>query len=139
MKGEELLTMGAAQRALGLKWESRGRRLLRHVLAKETETGQRIAQRVTTRGSGRKRHLRVSLSSLRRHCPELFPSAVDELQRGFRTYLSEIDERVATITDERIAATVEPRLDELWERDEKIARSVKDLAVRVKSLAGVLK
>lgn len=130
-RGEDLLTLGQAQKRLGMRG-TRGLRLKAHLLAREKKAGVEIIHR---RHNGRRTHYRVTMSALRRHCPELFPSAVDELQRGFRTYLTEIDERIASVADERISTSVNPKLQELWDRDEKIARNLKDLGRRFRDYA----
>jgi hypothetical protein len=130
-----LLTLAQAEQRCGLP-PNRGRTLLELLNAKERKLGREIMIR---KGRGLKnRHLRVTMSMVRQHCPELFPSAVDDLQRSFRRYLEDIDEHIAAGVAEHVAAHVDPKLDELWERDEKIAKNVKALGERVDKLSRVV-
>jgi hypothetical protein len=120
-----LLTLPKAQREIGMAGDNRGRNLKRLLFAREKATGQQIMVRWRKRGTTRTEY-RVTMSALRRHCPELFPGKVDDLSRHFREYLLKIDERIAVIVADHVAEHVEPRLDELWRRDETIARQVED-------------
>jgi hypothetical protein len=129
-----LLTLAQAETNCGLP-PNRGRTLLELLAGKERKLGREIMIR---KGRGqRNRHLRVTMSMVRQHCPELFPSAVDDLQRSFSRYMHDIDERISDGVAEHVAAHVDPKLDELWERDEKIARNVKALGQRVEQLSRV--
>lgn len=127
-----LLTFDEA--AKRLKWEGRwrGLRLKRACFARERELKRRF---VTRLGSSRMPSYKITLSALRRAFPELFASKVDSLQANFKNYLLAIDarisERVATHVDEH----VEPKIQELWERDERIAGTVDELAKRVALMA----
>jgi hypothetical protein len=132
----EPLTWDRAAASVGWEGKGRARRLKRLVFAREREKGNRIATRY---GKGRKQRTKVSLSALRKHCPELFRSKVEDLADNLKAYLSEIDERIAAGAAQHVAEYVEPRLDELWLRDEKIANQVEALAQRVGGLARVMR
>jgi hypothetical protein len=103
------------------------------LLAKESEAGTRIMIRL----QGTKRpKCRITWSLLRRHCPELFESKVEQLERDMKSYLGSIDAKIAESVSTHVASQVEPRLDELWQRDETIAESVRQLARRVTLIVG---
>lgn len=129
------MTWERAAEKLGWSGSGRGRRLKRLVFSREEKTGKRIATRV---GTSRRPAYKVSLSALRRHLPELFKSKVDELEAIVSGYLAGIDERIAGKVADHVDEYVEPRLDELWERDEKIAGQIVSLATRVEALAKVV-
>lgn len=126
------MTWDRAAGSLGWVGRGRARRLKRIVFARERDTGKRIATRM---GSSRKPAYKVSLSALRRHLPELFKSKVDELETIVTGYLAGIDERIAGKVADHVEEYVEPRLDELWQRDEKIAGQVVVLASKVEALS----
>lgn len=128
----ELLTLPDAQQRLGMAG-GRGRRLRRLLLAREAETGKRIMIRLP---GGRRQNKRVTWSLLRKHCPELFESKVQQLERDMRGYLDAIDAKIIESVSAHVTDHVEPRLDELWQRDEVIAESVRKLAQRVATIAG---
>lgn len=122
----ELLTFRKMAARLG--WgESRAaaRKLARAIHARERETGKQIATR-TTGG-----HKRITESALTRWMPELRRSKVDELAANFRSYLTDIDAKIAEGAAAYIAENVDPRLDELFERDETIAKNLDALGRRV--------
>lgn len=86
---------------------------------------------------GNKRtHLRVTMALMRRWCPEAFQSKVDSLQSDFRTYLKAIDQRIEAGAAAHVTKHVEPRLVELFKRDEKLAGNIDDLMRRVATIAG---
>lgn len=133
----KLMSLADAQRALG--WEGPGgRRLRRYLVKREKKIGRRIMLRVGT--PGKHRHgggaYRVTMSALRRWCPELFDAEVS--MATFREYVKGIDSRISLIVAEHVAEHVEPRLDELWQRDETIQNNLNELAVRVNTLAGLM-
>lgn len=129
--------LGWDQAAAELKWTGRhrGRRLKHYVLRREKQTGEKIALRV---GTPRKPAYRVTMGALHQYCSELFEkkSKVDSLQAVMTAHLKQIDERIAMGVAEHVEDFVEPRFQELWERDEKIAEQVSELASRVAILAG---
>ncbi len=125
----ELLTFRKMASRLG--WgDSRAasRKLARAVRAREQETGKRIATRT---GGG---HQRITESALTRWMPELKRSKVDELMVNFRAYLTDIDTKIAEGAAAYVSENVDPRLDELFERDEKIAKTVDQLGARLAQL-----
>jgi hypothetical protein len=128
-----LLTFDEAAEKIGWTGKGRGRRLKRACFARERETKRRI---ITRMGSERMPAYKVTLGALRKAFPELFGrSKVDALQANFRNYLAAIDERIAEKTAAHVTEHVEPRLQELWERDEAIAERVDALAERVVALS----
>ena len=128
----ELLSLPDAQRRLGMPGPH-GRRLKRLLLAKEAQAGKRIMIRLS---GGRRPKPRVTWSLLRKHCPELFESKVQQLERDMRSYLDAIDAKIIESVSAHVTDHVEPRLEELWQRDEVIAESVRKLAQRVATIAG---
>lgn len=106
-------------------------KLARAVRTRERETGKRIATRT---GGG---HQRITESALTRHMPELSRSKVDELAANFKNYLTDIDAHIARGAAAYVAENVDPRIDELWERDEQLAGNIDQLANRLaKIVAG---
>ena len=135
-----LLTLCQATRRIdpdgALQLDRRGRKLGRAIEAAEKRTGHTIG--VVYRGPTYRRR-KVTLSECRRYLPQLFPDSgpnLDAIERAIRTYMGDLDDRISERCAEQIARDVEPRISELWERDERIARSVLDLAKRVATLAG---
>lgn len=120
-----------------MRGDRRGRKLQRLILAREAKTGAQIMRRMGGDAEGR-RYL-VSLPALRQHLPELFAaSSVDDLQKSMRRFLADIDDRIAGAVAEHVSAQVDPKITELWERDETIAKNVKQLGERVRDLAGMI-
>lgn len=127
----ELLSLPDAQRRLGMPGPH-GRKLKRLLVAKEQQSGKRIMIRLS---GGRRPKPRVTWSLLRKHCPELFESKVQQLERDMRGYLDAIDAKISESVAAHMTDQVEPRLEELWQRDEVIAESVRKLAQRVNAIA----
>lgn len=126
-----LMTLPKAQKELGIKGP-RGAKLKRLIEAKE----QKLRREIMTRIPGRRRTThRVSLTMLKRHMPELFPSEFDAMERQVRTLTRSLDSRMREIATEEIHEQVDPRLRELWKRDETLAKNVKDVAKSVERLA----
>lgn len=130
---EQLLTLDQAAAKLGWEGKWRRLRLKRMLFARERQTKRQVLTRL---GSLKKPAYRVTWSALRKYTPELFKSKVQELEDNFRGYLSNIDDRIAEKTAEHVALHVEPRLQELWDRDEKIATQLDELGRRVTRLFG---
>lgn len=133
---QELLTWREATSALG--WidggtEAAGRRLKDKVLTRETQSGKQIA----TRDKGQ-RPMWVTVSAIMRHMPELRRSRVDQLSKALAAYNAETDRRVAEAIEAKLAESVEPRLEELWQRDEKLALEVEAQGRRINGLSRVV-
>jgi hypothetical protein len=129
-----VLSLPRAQREVGWGNASGGRRLKRYLLKREKALGRRIMIRV---GGVDAPPYRVTLSALRRYCPELFGGETTPQNAAlFREYIRGIDQRICEKVAEQIAEHVEPRLDELWERDEQIMGNVAELAKRVHAIVG---
>lgn len=133
--GSDLISLAEAERRLGMQ-PSRGRKLQRYLRARERDLGRQI---IVDLGTRRKRRERVTLHVLRQTCPALFRSRVDTLVSGFRKVLTRIDAHTAELVDARVAAYVDPRVRELWQRDEQIAESVQALGARVERLTDGLR
>lgn len=135
---QELLTWREATTALG--WtdggtEAAGRRLRDKVLAREAQTGRQIA----TRSLGaRPKPMWVTMSAIMRHMPELRRSRVDSLSKALAEYNAESDKRIARAIESKLAESVEPRLEELWQRDEKLAVEVEAMGKRIHGLSRVV-
>lgn len=127
------MTFPQAQKVLGMKGP-RGLRLKRYVLNREREIGKKIARRNSSAKYGVR--YTITMTALRRYCPDLFPSKVDELRRTFDAYIDSIDGKIEERVTAHVSEHVDPRLDELWQRDEIIAKSVTDLATRVERILG---
>lgn len=112
--------------------DAAGRRLKRLVFARERQTGKQIATRL---GAGSRTRPLVTMSAIMRHMPELRRSRVDRLAEALREYTTDTDRRVAEIVSEQFAETVEPRLDELYERDEKLAIAHEALTRQVNGIS----
>jgi hypothetical protein len=124
-----LLTLREAAAWLG--WGNNrfaARRLERRLVAKEKAIGRSLM--VRTQGAERETR-RVTVSMLRAYLPEARPSKVDELKRDMVKRLEGLDERIREGAAGYVAEHVEPRLDELWERDEQIAETLNQLGARV--------
>lgn len=129
-----LLTLRQAAAWLG--WGNNrhaARRLERRLVAKEKATGRTLM--VRTQGAERETR-RVTVSMLRAYLPEARPSKVDEMRRDMTRVFSTLDERIRSSAAGYVAEQVEPRLDELWERDEQIAESVNKLGEKMALLLG---
>jgi hypothetical protein len=123
---ERLLTLSEAQREINMRG-SRGRKLQRYLLAKERERRRQIMVRLP---GNHRIHYRVTMALLRRWCPELFPdSAVDKLRKQLPELVRLIDHRAHRVFDVRFERDVTPRIKELWERDESLAKSVDRVTV----------
>ena len=131
-----LLTFEQAASKLGWTGRGRSRRLKRACFSRERRSGSAI---VTRLGTEKKPDYRVTLGALRHAFPELFPSKVDSMQSSVRHYLSTIDSHIREKTAAYVTEHVEPRLEELWERDEVIAAQVEALGQRVASMAKQIK
>jgi len=130
--GEQLWTY--RQTAAWLGWgdtAAAGRKLKRRVLARERALRRRIAVRLD--GAKAPKH-RLTRSLVMRYLPELRRSIVDELSSSLKSYLDEIDERIEDRTAAYVSEHVDPRLEQLWERDERIAKAVDELKMRVRRL-----
>jgi hypothetical protein len=132
---QQLLTWKRA--TVELQWpdggtDAAGRRLKRLVFARERQTGKQIA---TRSGEGRRTRPLVTMSAIMRHMPELRRSRVDRLTEALREYTNDTDRRVAEIVAEQFAETVEPRLEDLYQRDEKLAIAHEALAKQVNGIS----
>lgn len=130
---QELLTWREATSALG--WsdggtEAAGRRLKDKVLAREAVSGKQIA----TRDKG-KRPMWVTIGAIMRHMPELRRSRVDALSKALAEYNAEADRRIANAIEAKISESVDPRLEELWQRDEKLAVEIEAQGRRIHGLS----
>jgi hypothetical protein len=112
--------------------DAAGRRLKRLVFARERQTGKQIATRM---GEGSRTRPLVTMSAIMRHMPELRRSRVDRLAEAIKEYTDDTDRRVVTIFAEQMAESVEPRLDELYDRDEKLAIAHEALARQVNGIS----
>lgn len=112
--------------------EAAGRRLKKAVLAREVQLGKQIATRL---GSGPRPKMRITLSAVMRWLPELRRSRVDRLSDALREFNADTDRRVTEIVTEQLAESVEPRLEELWQRDEKLAIEFEGLTKRVNGIS----
>lgn len=131
----ELLTWREATSKLG--WpdggtDAAGRRLKRVVLAREVQSGRQIATRT---GSGPAPQLRVTVGAVLRHLPELRRTRFDRFQANMTKLDTGITGRVSGIVADQLAELVDPRLDELWERDEVLAQEQERTALQVESLS----
>ena len=132
---QELLTWREVTTKLG--WpdggtDAAGRRLKRVVLAREAQCGKQIATRT---GTGPAAQLRVTVGAVLRHLPELRRSRFDRFQADMAKIGTGITGRVSAIVADQLAELVEPRLDELWERDEVLAIEQERTAKQVESLS----
>lgn len=122
----EPISLAEAERALGWPAQGRGLKLRRYVLAREKQLGK-IGAILVAIGVGRKRRERLTLQSLRRYCPELWPSKADDLAKNLRDYLRSIDDRVSESFADQVAEHLEPRLAELFDRQAKLDKRLRAL------------
>lgn len=95
------------------------------VLAREQQTGRLIAIRL----SGPKEpKLRVTLSSIYRHFPELRPARVDDLVTMARQLSERAEARTKTVVHEIIAESIEPRLATLEKASSITERALRELS-----------
>lgn len=130
---QELLTWREATTRLG--WidggtEAAGRRLKNKVLTREATSGKQIA----TRDKGQ-RPMWVTISAILRHMPELRRSRVDSLSKALAAYNAETDRRIEEAIEAKLAESVDPRIEELWQRDEKLALEIEAQGVRIHGLS----
>ena len=136
MSDEDLGLLTFREAAAWLGWgnsRAAGLRLKRRVIAKEKALKRALIVRIE--GPERESR-RVTRSMLRTHMREVLPSKVDELKRDFGRHLATLDERIRMASSAFVAQQVEPRLSELWQRDEQIAESVNALGARIALLTG---
>lgn len=136
---DELLSLSAAERHLwGRDW--RGRHLRKEVAGYELAHG--VAVFDWTVG----KRPRVSLRTLERHLPQLFPdrlkaqsTTLDRMERNMRRCLEQIDESIALKVANEVAAQVDPRIEELQKRitdfEMRITSTFEQLGERVAILA----
>jgi hypothetical protein len=115
----DLLTLPQAAKKLGLE-DPRGDKLRRVLIQREKEKGQPIMTRV--KGETRT-NVYVTMYALRRGCPELFATK-SSLAKDLQDYLTGIDDKVRAAAAEHVTKFVDPRIDELWERDSKLANAI---------------
>jgi len=141
----ELMTLDQMAETLGWKDDApvlpgrlspRSRRLLRYLRQRERQTGAAL---LLSHGRGKGRRHRVSEPQLRRHCPELFGSRVDDLRVEMTKHLlavqENIDRRAAEVAARVVRDEVDPKLRTLWERDEKLAEELLRLGASVSELS----
>jgi hypothetical protein len=88
---------------------------------------------LTAKRSGE--HPRYNVELCREHIPELRQSRVEILARRLPDLVREIKDRVTEDAANAACERMEPRLRELWERDEQIAEFTERLDVRVQQLS----
>ena len=113
---EQELTFREAAVALRRSNDPDGRRLKKLVIARERQTGKRIAVRL---GGPKSPKLRVALGALYRAFPELRASHADNVAEAMATVVDRIDARTEKLIHKFIERRIEPRLLAL----EKKARS----------------
>ena len=107
------LTFREAAAALGRKDDPTGRKLRELVLARERQTGKRIAIRL----AGPKRpKLRVTLGALYRAFPEARSAHVDDLALALRELGERFDDRTRLLVREILDRDVDPRIEKLEKR-----------------------
>lgn len=129
----ELLTLAVATRRIQFNsTDKKGRALRDELLARE----KMLKVRIMSRRRHRKRTvLRVTLASIRKHCPDLMPSKADELLREARQYLSDIDRRIEDSVANHVTDRCEPRFRRLEADRDKLAETVRDISAKVKQLS----
>lgn len=150
MNTSQPLTFREAASALGMS-DKTGRALRDRVLAREAQTGERIA----TRLGGKKRpKMQITLSALYTHLPELKPHRTnDDMSRSVRAYITAIEERIAEVTADKVQELVMPHfaedrkrlvdiedaVDALKSEDTKTLGLVEELSKLVAALSGARK
>jgi hypothetical protein len=146
----EPLTFREAAIALGQE-DDTGRSLRAMVLAREKQTGERIATRL---GGEKRPKMQVTLSAIYTHLPELKPQRTHEdMSKSVRAYITAIEDRIADVAAEKIQELVMPHFkadrkrltdledatDKLAEEDTKTLGLVEELSRLVAALTGAKK
>jgi hypothetical protein len=128
-----------------------GRALRALVLAREQQTGQRIATRM--RGAKRPK-MQITLSAIYAHLPELKPHRTnDDMTRSVRAYIDAIEERISEVAADKVQELVMPHFnadrrrltqletdsDALRKQDTDTLELVEDLSRQVATLTGAKK
>lgn len=106
---------------------SRGRPLYRLLIAKEKKHGQQIMIRVEARGGGDREHCKITIAALRKWCPEVFRSKGEDFAKDIKAYVLAIEGRIKTSVAQQVAVATQPKIDELWARDEQLGNDIKQL------------
>jgi hypothetical protein len=101
-----------------------GRKLRNLVMARERQTGQRIAIRLS---EGREPKLRVTIGAIYRALPELRPARVDDLARLVKPMLDRQEVRTRALIREEIDQTVTPRLEMVEKKATAIEKCLRTL------------
>jgi len=125
---DQELSFSQAAAELQREGDPIGRKLRNLVIARERETGKRIAIRL---GGTKEPKLRVTIGSLYRHLPELRPARIDDLARLVRPMLERQEERLTTRTEnlirEKVDRDVLPRVEKVEKRLELMDRCIRGL------------
>jgi hypothetical protein len=126
---EQEMSFREAAHRLNRRRDSRGRALRAMVLARERQTGKKIAIRL----NGEKEpKLRITIGALYRYFPELQPARVDDIARLVRPMLDRTleraSERTRSVVQEEIKKTVVPRIDRLEKQSQIIKSALAKLA-----------
>jgi AAA+ ATPase superfamily predicted ATPase len=129
MASDALMSMREAADWLGWEGRDRGRRLKRTLLAIEKQKKREIMVRRGPEGDGR-RYL-VTRGAIARWAPQLRPSKVDELEKNFATYIRTLNETIDDKIESFVSEHIDPQIEELWQRQERTAQIVDELAQHV--------
>jgi hypothetical protein len=101
-----------------------GRKLRNLVMARERQTGKKIAIRLS---EGVEPKLRVTIGAIYRALPELRPARVDDLARLVKPMLERQEARTRVLVQEEIDKSVMPRLGKVEKKAASIERCLKEL------------
>jgi len=121
---EQELTFREAAQKLNRRRDSRGRALRAMVLAREKQTGKKIAIRL---GGAVEPKMRITIGALYRAFPELMPARVDDIARLVRPMLDRERARTLSVVQQEIREKVDPRLDRLEKQGRIIRKALADL------------
>lgn len=135
-KAARLLRLEDAATELGWTGSARRERLKRLIFARENELGHTFAIRLK---GPRRTGYRVTMGALRCNLPELFPSKISTLAGEMRELVGNLSVQFQEKIAQEVANATEPRLDELYLRQERIAEEMSKLVLAVQDLQSLSK
>ncbi len=113
-----------------------GRALRALVLAREAETGKRIATRL---GGQLRPKMKVTLTALFQYLPELrAPKTEDQMMRQIRGYVEAIDDRIKERATEAVQSLVMPHFEDDRRRIASLEQTGEELQASSASLKGLV-
>lgn len=118
------LSFSEAAAELGRHRDPKGRKLRNMVVARELQTGRKIAIRL---GGQKEPKLRITIGAIYRAFPELAPAKIDDIARLMKPMLDRSEARTRDVVREEIDRDVLPRIVYLEKQGEILDRAITDL------------